>query len=126
MYAKILANSSQVVTSIRSLNVRALFNNSKYKLLPGTAVSVLLASSPVSRITIPQSALDYTPDGVGVYIVGKNNRVHWQKIVVGEEDSDSIVVLSGLTLGTTIVLSGQQNLYPNALVKISSVDGLGK
>ena len=126
MYATILAGSSQIATSIRSLNVRALFNNSKYKLLPGTAVSVFLASSPVSRIIIPQSALDYTPDGVGVYIVSKNHQVHWQKIAVGEQGADSIVVLSGLTTGDTIVLSGQQNLYPNAMVKAMNVDGLGK
>ncbi|MCW5589588.1 MAG: efflux RND transporter periplasmic adaptor subunit [Legionellales bacterium] len=121
---EIIATSHAVDINNRSLLVRGRVANPQEQLLTGMSVEVLVQGDAQQRIVIPQTALCYTPDGVGVYVVGKNQHVHWRAVTLGEREEDSVVIHSGLKNGDVIVTVGQNKLAENTLITSNNADPL--
>jgi RND family efflux transporter MFP subunit len=71
-----------------------------------------------NAVIIPRESL---VDGVKdpkVYIVGADNKATIRRIALGVVEGTKAVVQEGLNLGEKIVLTGHQNLYENASVRI--------
>jgi multidrug efflux pump subunit AcrA (membrane-fusion protein) len=84
-------------------------------------------------VTIPETAIEYTPYGTSVYIVkevGKDDKgepkyIAQQSFVkLGERRNGSVAVLSGLKAGQMVASSGQLKIINGAPVRISKAGPL--
>lgn len=117
---KIVAISPLVDNQSRSLTIRASFPNGDHKLLPGMFGTISVAvGEPQNYIALPQTAVTINPYGNIVYVVtdkgagpdGKPQLVANQTFVTtGQARGDQIAITKGLSVGQTVVTSGQLKL----------------
>ena len=88
----------------RTLLVEVQVPNPEGKLLPGMYVEVdmhLPRKDP--PLLLPSDTLSVRPEGTMVAVVGANNTVHFQRVVVGRDYGSDIEVLSGLSAGDQVI-----------------------
>jgi membrane fusion protein (multidrug efflux system) len=127
---EISAVNPKVDASSRNVQVRATLKNADHKLIPGMYATVDIASgSPQNYITLPQTAITFSPYGDTVYIVdskgndagGKPQLVARQSFVTtGATRGDQVAVLKGVNEGDTVVTSGQIKLHNGSAVLIDN------
>jgi RND family efflux transporter MFP subunit len=71
-----------------------------------------------TSISIPESALIYTNDLIGVYTVSKSNTAILRWLEIGSRNADSVEVLSGLDQGEEIIINAQGKLYNGAKINV--------
>ncbi|MCH2178580.1 MAG: efflux RND transporter periplasmic adaptor subunit [Mariniblastus sp.] len=114
--------SAQIDSNTDMLEVRAVFKNTfqgadQVELLPGQYCPLLLDLGEIKEaVLIPQSALVQGQLGAQVYVVGADNKIQAQNVVVGPEYKNDFIILSGLTPGTEIVQEGTQKVQPGMTV----------
>ena len=54
-----------------------------------------------------------------VYVLGDSSKVNQQKVQLGTQIGDSIIVIEGLKQGEKIVVQGVQKLHEGSAVKVS-------
>ena len=69
---------------------------------------------------IPQSAVQHGQQGLWAFVINDKQRAETRPIEVGESNSDSAVVVKGLSAGERVVTAGQYRLQNGALVAITS------
>jgi membrane fusion protein (multidrug efflux system) len=108
--AKIYAIEPEVEIATRTLKVRALANNKNGKLLPGTFADVQLPLDIIKdAVVIPTEAIIPVQNGKKVFIANKG--MAKEVIVETATRTDaSILVLSGLKVGDTVLTSGVMSL----------------
>jgi membrane fusion protein, multidrug efflux system len=57
------------------------------------------------------------PNGLFVYVVGKDNKVRMQKVEDGGESQGQALITSGLQEGESVVVEGQSRIADGALVQ---------
>ena len=119
---KVVATSNAIDINSRSLQVRVSVPNSHKKLLSGMSVNVTVKEPSQNQIVVPQSALTYNPEGVGIYMLDSKQVAHWHPITVGERRNDGAVILQGLTSNDVIVIAGQQKLQEGTVVSVNNHD----
>lgn len=117
---EISAIDPKVDTDTRNVQVRATLKNPEHKLLPGMFATVSIQSGkPQNFITLPQTAITFSPYGDTVFLVeekgkgadGKPVRVAKQAFVTtGRTRGDQVAILKGVKAGDTVVSSGQLKL----------------
>lgn len=115
--AKIYALEPSVEQSTRTLQVRAIAENSKGILLPGTFANISLPLEEIKdAILIPTEAIIPIQNGKKVFVVanGKAKEVIIETAVRTEK---SILVTSGLKPGDTLIITGIMALKPDAPVQ---------
>ena len=127
---EISAINPKVDASSRNVQVRATFKNADHKLVPGMYATVDIASgAPQNYITLPQTAITFSPYGDTVYIVdekgkdaaGKPQLIARQSFVTtGATRGDQVAVLKGVNEGESIVTSGQIKLHNGSTVLIDN------
>lgn len=101
-----------------TVTVRASFPNPKRFLVDQQLVGVtVMAKEPQRKLMISQSALMLGQQGASVLVVNNENKVESRRIVVGEQRGPDIVVISGLTAGERIIVSGHQKVRPGMTVE---------
>jgi membrane fusion protein, multidrug efflux system len=115
--AKIYAIDPKIDANTRSLRVRALCNNDKKEIFPGSYVQVTLVLKSSSSVMIPTMAVIPDLRGQKTYVV-KNGKAEFVKIETGVRTDTTVEVVSGLQSGDTVVTGGILSLKPGALVKI--------
>ncbi|HTP12141.1 MAG TPA: efflux RND transporter periplasmic adaptor subunit [Bacteroidota bacterium] len=96
----------------------ALANSKQHPLKAGMFGSVsFVAVKPVDAISIPREALVGSMKDARVYVV-KDGVAHLRSIVVDGEYESRLSVRSGLAVGETIVVNGQNNLKDNVAVTV--------
>jgi len=116
--AKVYAIEPEVQIATRTLQVRALAENKDGKLLPGTFANVELPLDIIKdAIVIPTEAVIPVQDGKKVFIsnMGKAKEV---MVETTTRTDASILVLSGLKVGDTLITSGVMSLKQDAPVKV--------
>ena len=100
-----------------AIRVAATFPNPGNILRPGQFGRVA-ASTEVAHnvILVPQAAVTDFQGQKQIYTVGANNTVHVAVVTLGAESGENVVVLSGLTPGTQIILDHLQKLGEGAPV----------
>lgn len=101
-----------------SVGLRAIFRNPQRMLLPGQFVRVRIeAGAKLDGIAIPQRAVQLTPAGGSVMVLGANNIPTPRPIKLGRMDKGMWVVTAGLKPGERIIVDGLQKVMPGAPVK---------
>lgn len=116
--AKIYAIQPEVEISTRTLQVRAIAENKDGKLLPGTFANVELPLDIIKdAIVVPTEAIIPVQNGKKVFISngGKAKEV---MVETATRTDASILVLSGLKTGDTLLTSGVMSLKADDAVKV--------
>ncbi|HMG77688.1 MAG TPA: efflux RND transporter periplasmic adaptor subunit [Xanthobacteraceae bacterium] len=127
---EISAINPKVDANSRNVQVRATLKNADHKLIPGMYATVdIPTGAPQNLITLPQTAITFSPYGDTVYIVdskgagadGKPQLVARQSFVTtGATRGDQVAVLKGVSEGDMIVTSGQLKLHNGSTVLIDN------
>jgi membrane fusion protein (multidrug efflux system) len=127
---EISAINPKVDANSRNVQVRATLKNADRKLIPGMYATVdIPTGAPQNLITLPQTAITYSPYGDTVYIVdskgaganGKAQLVARQSFVTtGSTRGDQVAILKGVSEGDMIVTSGQLKLHNGSTVLIDN------
>jgi membrane fusion protein, multidrug efflux system len=127
---EITAINPKVDASSRNVQIRATLKNPDHKLLPGMYATIDIATgAPQNYITLPQTAITFSPYGDTVYIVdskdngadGRPQLIARQSFVTtGATRGDQIAVLKGVSEGDMIVTSGQIKLHNGSTVLIDN------
>jgi membrane fusion protein (multidrug efflux system) len=127
---EISAINPRVDAGSRNVQVRATLPNADHRLLPGMYATLeIKVGQPQRYITLPQTAITYSPYGDSVYVVddkgsgpdGKPQRVARQSFVTtGATRGDQVAVLDGVKDGETVVVAGQIKLHNGSTVLINN------
>lgn len=116
--AKVYAIEPEVAVATRTLQVRAIAENSSGKLLPGTFADVELPLDIIKdAIVIPTEAVIPVQNGKKVFIFS-NGQAKEVMIETATRTDASILVLSGLKPGDTVITSGVMSLKNETPVKV--------
>jgi len=100
-----------------TISMKARFDNPNNALWPGLSVNTRMRIDTLKQvIVIPENAVMHGPSGLFAYVIGTDGKANAQPIEVGASDDDHAVVLSGLSVGQRIVVSGQSRLQNGAAV----------
>lgn len=109
-----------------TVQLKASFSNAKRTLWPGQFVNVRLGVEKLpNAVLIPLSAVNRGPKGQYAFVVGPDNKVSMQPIVLVTTQGQTAVVKSGVKPGDVVVTDGQMTLNPGALVKVSHLGSVG-
>lgn len=108
--AKVYAIEPEVAVATRTLQVRAIADNKNGKLLPGTFADVELPLDIIKdAIVVPTEAIIPVQNGKKVFI-SSNGQAKEVMVETATRTDASILVLSGLKAGDTIITSGVMSL----------------
>lgn len=99
--------------------LRAEFPNPGRLLLPGQFVRARVLAGVKEGIMVPQRAVQVTPQGGTVMVVGAKNIVEARPVRLGSLEGSNWVVLSGLKPGDKVIVSGLQKVQPGQPVRIA-------
>ena len=126
---KVAAIAPQVDIETRNLSVRAVVDNGDGKLVAGMFARVDVQLPRAEKVlTVPQSALTYSPYGDSVFVVDESVNeagdtvltVSNTFVVTGATRGDQVAITSGLEPGMTVVTAGQQKLRGGAQVMVDN------
>lgn len=121
---KLLFSDLTVDPSTGSVLMRAQIPNPNRELLPGMFVRIRFPESVADNaITVPQRAVQMSPQGQFVTIVDKEGKAAVQPIKVGGMSGGNFIVADGLKGGEQIVVNGLQKARPGAPVKAIPLGG---
>jgi membrane fusion protein (multidrug efflux system) len=116
--ANIYAIEPEVEIATRTLKVRALADNKNGKLLPGTFADVQLPLDIIKdAVVIPTEAIIPVQGGKKVFIANKGMAKEVMVETATRTDA-SILVLSGLKVGDTVLTSGVMSLKDEAPIVV--------
>jgi len=110
---------NQIDTTTGTFKLKAEFTNLQNTLWPGQFVNVRVQVRTVAGgVVVPATAVQRGPDGSYAYVVQGDNTVAMTALEVGDEASDSTVLIkSGLKSGDKVVTEGQFRLKPGSKVQ---------
>jgi len=115
----VYALNSAVNPTTRMFSLWAKIPNPDHSLIPGTYVQITLYSGkPTSVVTVPQTAVVYSPQGQYVYKIVDDVAKKVQ-VEAGDRKGNLIEITSGLKQDDVVVTAGQVKLYDNMKVKMS-------
>jgi membrane fusion protein (multidrug efflux system) len=127
---EVSAINPRVDSGSRNVQVRATLKNADHRLLPGMYATLdIQVGQPERYITLPQTAITYSPYGDSVYVVddkgngpdGKPQLVARQTFVTtGATRGDQVAALTGVKEGETVVVAGQIKLHNGSTVLINN------
>jgi len=104
-----------------TIKVRLIFPNDKSLLKPGMNTTVRVKNTASKNATIiPYKAVTEQLGEFFVYVVGDSNKVTQQKVQLGNQIGDNVIVKQGLNDGEKIVVQGVQNLHEGSVIMIPS------
>ena len=116
--AKVYALEPGVDINTRTLQVRALADNSNGKLLPGTFATVDLPLSTIKdAIIVPSQAIVPIQNGKKVF-VAHNGHAKEVKVTTTTRTDTDVLVLTGLQVGDSLITTGVMSLKKEAPIKI--------
>lgn len=116
--AKIYAIEPEVAVATRTLQIRAIADNIDGKLFPGTFADIKLPLNIIKNaIVVPSQAIVPVQDGKKVFIADHGKAKEVMVDATTRTDS-SILILSGLKAGDTLITSGVMSLKNEAPIKV--------
>jgi len=116
--AKVYAIEPEVAIATRTLQVRAIAENRDGKLLPGTFANVELPLDIIrDAVVVPTEAIIPVQNGKKVFI-SSNGQAKEVMVETATRTDATILVLSGLKAGDTVITSGVMSLKNETPVKV--------
>ena len=114
---KLLFNDLAVDPATGSVGLRAEFPNPDRTLLPGQFVSVRFPVALVEGvIVVPQRAVQVSPQGQAVLLVGGDGKVMAQPVKTGGLSGSDWIIAEGLKGGERVIVEGVQKARPGMAV----------
>ena len=114
------AISNQMATSTGTVTLRASFPNDDEALFPSEFVNVQLQVDTLSpAVLVPTSAVLSGAPGDYVYLANADHTVSVRKITPGPSDGKNTAILSGLSVGETVVTDGTDRLSDGAKISVA-------
>jgi len=114
---KIAFLDNEVDSSTGTVNVYADFPNSQALLLPGAYVNVNTApAKPEEALLLPVAAVQTDQNSQYVLVVGPDNKVAQDNVVLGDQIGQNFVVKSGVKLGDEVIVDGIQKVKTGEVV----------
>jgi membrane fusion protein (multidrug efflux system) len=127
---EISAINPKVDATTRNVQIRATMKNADHKLIPGMYATIDISTgAPQNYVTLPQTAITYSPYGDTVYIIdqkgqdanGKAPMVAQQNFVTtGSTRGDQVAIVKGVKEGDMVITSGQIKLHNGSTVLIDN------
>ena len=118
---KVYAVDPKIDPLTRTLQIRALSANPNNLLVPGAYAKVnLILKSKGSAILIPTESVIPEAKGNKVFLV-KNGKSVPQKVELGTRGERTVEILSGLSIGDTLITNGIIQVKPDGEVEIKEV-----
>lgn len=119
---KLLFDDLAVDPATGSIGLRAEFPNRERSLLPGQFVTVQLPVAQADNvIAVPQRALQVSPQGQSVLVVGADGKVLAQPVKTGGLSGTDWIIAEGLNGGEKVIVNGVQKARPGSPVKMVEV-----
>ena len=116
--AKVYATNSKVDQGTRTYQVRAIYDNSKGRLVPGRYVSVSLNTRVFhNALAVPSEAI-VSEMGIDKVFLYKGGKAMPQEISKGLRTDAQVQVFSGLNVGDTVITSGTMQLRTGMKVEL--------
>ena len=116
--AKVYATDSRVDPKTRTYTVRALYQNTDGKLVPGRYVNVNLTTREFKQtMAVPSEAI-VSEMGIDKVFVYRSGKAQPTEIKKGLRTATQVQVLQGLNVGDTVIVSGTMQLRTGQTVKI--------
>jgi len=110
---KLLFNDLAVDPTTGSVGLRAEFPNQDRSLLPGQFVTVRLPVALAENvIAVPQRALQASPQGQAVLVVGADGTVMAQPVKTDGLSGSDWIITEGLKGGEKVIVNGVQKVRP--------------
>ena len=111
--------SPAINKATRSVGVQATIDNKQGRLTPGMFAHVrqIVATNP-NAIVVPEQAVITSLQGHTVFRVGHDDTVMRVKITLNDRYQGFAAISSGINLGDTVVIAGQQKLQDGSKVHI--------
>lgn len=111
-----------ISTDTGSLQLRAIFKNEKYELIPGLYARVMAQyGEPRQALLLPKTAVMTDQVGDYVYILDNAMRTQRQDISLGQRFEKYVEISKGLTADSKVVINGFINLSINQIAKPTEV-----
>jgi len=123
---KLLAVDNQIDSTTGTVRIKAIFDNDDETLFPNQFVNArLLVDTLRGVVTVPNAAIQRSPQATFVYLVKPDHTVESRNVVVKMSEADDATIQSGLAAGDVVVIDGVDKLRPGAKVDVSMVDANG-
>ncbi|WP_148449442.1 efflux RND transporter periplasmic adaptor subunit, partial [Providencia rustigianii] len=118
---KLLSTDNQIDPATGTLKIKARFTNEDQKLFPNQFVNVKMQVETLQdAVVIPTAALQMGNEGHYVWVLSDDNRVSKHLVTVGIQDSQQVVIESGLNADTKVITDGVDKLIDGAQVEVVS------
>ncbi|GGC68761.1 MexH family multidrug efflux RND transporter periplasmic adaptor subunit [Pedobacter quisquiliarum] len=119
---KVYAIEPGINAQTRTLSIKALAQNPKNDLLPGSFAKIRLTLNTMDNaLLIPNEAIIPVLKGKTVFI-SENGKAKQVPVESGTRTADRIVITSGLKAGDTVLTTGAMALKNDAAVKVTVVN----
>jgi RND family efflux transporter MFP subunit len=117
---QVARTAGAVDPNTRTLLTEVDVPNSAGTLLQGEYAQVHFdAKMSGQRLTVPNNALLFRPQGTMVAVVGSDNRIDLKKLIIGRDLGTSVEVLEGLTSEEAFVINPPDSLEQDEKVNIT-------
>ena len=111
-----------ISTETGSLQLRAIFKNEKYQLIPGLYARVMVQyGAPRQALLLPKTAVMTDQVGDYVFVLDNALRAQRQDISLGQRFEKYVEISKGLTPESKVVINGFINLSINQIAKPTEV-----
>lgn len=118
---KIYAVEPKIDLNTRTVQARALIPNERNELTPGAYVEInIVLESLDTAVLVPTEVIVPDISGEKVFVY-KNGKAFAQTVTTGIRTENEIQIVSGLSVGDTLITSGIIQLRPNGNVKLNVV-----
>ncbi|WP_350304832.1 MdtA/MuxA family multidrug efflux RND transporter periplasmic adaptor subunit [Photorhabdus viridis] len=116
---KLLSIDNQIDATTGTIKLKARFANQGDILFPNQFVNIQIKVDTLENaVVIPNAALQMGNEGNFVWILGKDNKVSKHLVSVKLQDTQRVVINTGLTAGDKVVTDGIDRLTDGAKVDI--------
>ncbi|MFZ5790910.1 MAG: efflux RND transporter periplasmic adaptor subunit [Pseudomonadota bacterium] len=114
---KVVFVDNAVDSATGTILLKAEVANEDDRLLPGQFLRVTLVLRTVhDAVVVPNAAVQMGQQGSYVYVIGSDNKAELRTVQRGPSADGFTVITDGVASGDHVVIDGQMNLYPGAMV----------
>ena len=118
---KLVTADNQIDSTTGTIKLKATFPNLDNHLWPGEFVNVKLLTATLPKVlTVPSAAVERSPEGPFVYVIGADQKASMRPVALGPDDGTTAVITNGLAAGETIVTNGASRLTDGSPVRVRS------
>ncbi|TAE45065.1 MAG: efflux RND transporter periplasmic adaptor subunit, partial [Bacteroidetes bacterium] len=121
-HAIVLATEEGVSEETRTLNIRAVVDESSSLLIPGAFAQISLKLSDRNKALMAPTQAVIPQARDKRVIVSRNGKAQFVAVQTGIRRESDIEILSGLAEGDTIVVTGMLFLRPDAPLKFAKIN----